>query len=229
MKSLEEVKSFLEAQEDGLEYYDAVNGAIESERSAGMSSAKKLKADVDLYRKYKGAFDQLGYDGSDLGEFVSGLSAKIEGSGSSSTELQKLAAQLRQSEASRKDFETKYTTSETKRKNSVLRSALLEAFDGKVHAEDIVAESLINNGRFKLDDSDRAVFVDGDLEKPFGDGIKIFFEERKDILRNTQKPGGGSAGGSGDASKKTMSRSDFDAIGYSEQANFFKNGGTIAE
>ena len=66
----------------------------------------------------------------------------------------------------------------------------------KVYGADLLTQSLISSGKVRLQDDEKTVVFVGDNDSiiPVDDGIKTILETRKDIVKNTQNPGSGSAG-----------------------------------
>ena len=99
----------------------------------------------------------------------------------------------------------------------------------KVYGADLLANELVTQGRVKLLDDERTVvFVDGDNETPFGDGMKAVLEQRKDLVRNPQRGGAGSSGG-GDEGGKTITRAAFEQLSPQDKIATVREGTQVTD
>jgi len=73
-------------------------------------------------------------------------------------------------------------------------------------------------------------FTEGGVETPFDDGIQKFLENNKDIAKNSQNSGAGSATNTGVPSSKVIKKAEFDALPASVQSDFvLKDGGKVVD
>jgi hypothetical protein len=223
MPSLEDVKKALEASQGGAQLFEFVTGeieklktAVDGEKQKGISEVNKRNKEAEGLRKFKKAFESLGFssDENDLDSFVSELSETLKGGAQGGNakespeykELQKTVSKLQ------KSFETVNTQLETEKKSAqalkqkaqsaTIKQALLKDLSSKVYGADIVADNLISAGKIRLDEGDgeTIVFIEGDAAIPYDKGLQKFLELRKDLIKNSQS-GGAGGGGSGDNSK----------------------------
>ena len=231
MKTLEELKQVFESVDGGAEYYDSVLSLIDAEKQTGISSAKKLKADIATYSKYKDALESLGFDGKvEVSTFSDSVKSKLDNTGSQD-ELTKLKIELQKAVSAQSDFESKLTEERNKRKETLLRESIIQGFrkDGKdiVHVPDIVANGLIRDNKVRLlDDEKTVVFVNGDSEVSFDDGLQGLFKERPDIVKNIQNSGAGSSDGGGNGAK-TISQGEYENLSPKARAAFVLDGGSV--
>lgn len=199
-----EFKTFLEKHEKGQELLDFHFAQIEQEKQRGIAEVRKRNAENDSIRRYKIAFENLGYDGQqDLSEFTANLKSAKD----SSQQLNQKEMTLKElSEKFNKlqgDFSKTQQELESERQNAVqlrtkakqekLKGVLIDTLKDKVYGHDFIADNLITTGKIDLDESNKPVFVNDDKTvTPYEDGIKKLLESRPDIVKNGQRPGGGS-------------------------------------
>ena len=208
-----EFKSVLEALPDGKgeELINFHIGAVDQERQRGISETSKRNRENEGLRKFKVAFENLGYDGeADLTDFVSTLKSTKQTSETQRTTLSSLQSEL---EKLRTDFSKTQSELENERKtalqlkekarNEKIRGVLIDSLKDKVYGHDYLSNDLISSGKVTLDEKEQVVFKgDNDTVVGFEDGIKSLLESRPDIVKNTQRPGGAATptkpgGGSG--------------------------------
>jgi hypothetical protein len=93
-----------------------------------------------------------------------------------------------------------------------------------------VVKGLISDGTVKLaDDGESVVFMIDGEEKSLKDGINAWSKEHKDLIKNTQVPGGSSAAGGPSSGKKNadggieMKKSEWNKLDPKERARFVLN------
>lgn len=205
-------KSALEALPDGKgeELINFHLSTVESEKQRGITEVNKRNKEAEGLRKFKQAFEQLGYDmDTDLTEFTNNLKTTSETASQSEVTVQDLQTQIQKLS---KDFQKAQSDLTTERqtaqdlknraKREKIRSSLLDALKDKVYGHDYLSNDLINSGKVDLTEDDKVVFKgDNDTVIMFEDGIKKLLESRPDIVKNTQHSGSGaqpvSGGGSG--------------------------------
>jgi len=167
---------------------DPVVELVEQEKQRGIQATNKKNSENKNLRKYKTAFDALGYDHeSDLDDFTSSLLEKIDsdkgGSGNEKT-IKTLTQRVEK-------IQQELQVERGKAKQAKLSGALQEALGSKIHGSKYVISNLISEGKVDLDDNNSIVFKNGDDIQPFNDGLKSFLEENKDIVKADQKDGPG--------------------------------------
>ena len=199
--SLEELKAAVEKHEKKDDIVDYVVSAVEAEKQRGITEKRRANKEAEGLRAYKKAFEGLGFDASSaestLESFVEELQTtrtKAEQNGGKSEEV------LKQLKKLQKDFdktkeelaaEKKASTElKTKADRKTIKAKLSDALRDRVYGHDLLADSLISNGKVALEaETDSVVFIDGDDTVEFDKGIQALLEQRTDILKNTQKSG----------------------------------------
>ena len=146
---------------------------------------KKAESRLDIL-KDKGGIDL------DSDDFESEIEKLKGGKGKPADELQKQIAKLQ------KDFEAERTEKQAitkKLQDGKARQKLVELLKD-THTPDDYAEVLL--GKVKHD-GDNILFVDGENESPLDVGITGLLKGKPQWLKNPQRPGGGTQGGSGSA------------------------------
>lgn len=235
-KTIDDVRAALAGIDGGDELVEAVVTAIEGEKQRGISESRKLRKDVETYSKYKKLADTLGWDGAeDIDTFAESLSVKLENSAKGNSEVQKLQKMI---EKMRTDFETVQRTAqeEKSRRHGIIarEQALSKLRDSAgnyiVHAQDLLVDSLLRDGRIKLSDDEKtAYFVTDDQEEDLKIGLEKYLENRKDLLKNNQRPGTGSKNTGGQGNGKIMQFAEFQKLPSKEQAAYMRDGGKLID
>ena len=229
MKTLDDVKTHFDSVEDGgSELMEVVVAAVEAEKTKGIDSSKKLRADLQLYGKYKDGLSELGYDGQvEVPDFVSGLKGRLESKKDGEGEVATLRSELTKERMAREKFEKGLREQTEKTNKRVLKDAVLRGLGDKAIAPDLIANNLIAEGKVRLlEDGQTVVFGDGTNDVSLEDGISKVLEERKELVKSNQRPGGGSDG-SGERGPKSMSRSSFNKLSPRSQMAAIKEGTKI--
>jgi DNA repair exonuclease SbcCD ATPase subunit len=221
--------------EIGEEKAAIINAAIEAEKNRGIEASRKKGEDVKKFmtvsNKLKDSLRALNIDpDGNLEEQISEartriekLSKESEGGNDQVKSLQKQMADiLKKLEASEKEKETvnrKLTTTK-------LSESLSKAFGDSIYGVDLAVKDLITSGVVKLSDGDKVVFLDGDNEIDLDEGVNSFKKKRPDLVKNTQKSGGGSSPQQGKG-VKVISQSEYDSMNVAQRAAFFASGGSI--
>ena len=229
MKTLDDVKAFLEGQENGIEMYEAISNAILHERSTGKGIAADEKRKVESMQK---ALKKLGFspDEHELDSFIDELSKETETGRKSKSKLTDSERRLLELE---KKFDAEVHRRmelETKNKHSTIKSKLLKEFSDKMYSAEDKAKILIMENRVDLaEDGKSVIWRDGDSTIDFETGLSSYYNENKSDMKNSQK--GGANGSSGDSSSggKIMPFTAFDKLGWTERSSFLKDGGKITE
>ena len=231
--SLEEIKKSLEAVENGGSIYENVLKVVQAEKDLAIESTKKVKEELKGMSKWKDFANNVGYDGSDdLDTFTEKVKSKMASADNKSdieTRFTSLEARFNAEVKKREDAESKLSEVKAKRTRDVMKTAIVNAFkdekgDSKVYAPDLLANELINNGSVKLLDDDKTIiFKDGESNVDFDTGIGNVLEKRKDLVKNTQKPGGGSS--TPKQSKFGISNQEFNNMTPRDQALYVKEHG----
>lgn len=218
------LKKALKDVEDSEAVLENVLNSIEEEKEKGIESKRKADREAKNLRTAKinleNALKEVGYnpDEHDPLEFLSDLKEAKEkvasGDVTNKSELAKVMKQLSdlQKKFEEKDKEANELKDRTRK--GTIKDHLAKAIGEKVYGSQFVINNLINDGVVGLNDNDEVVFIDGDDEVEFDKGIKTFLEKNPDIVRNSQRPGGGSSGGG--PSKAKFSSSDLDGMSVQE-------------
>lgn len=140
-------------------------------------------------------------------------------------EIDALKAQIAEKEKAAEQAQTKF-------RNAKITSQLSDVMNGKIRGHDFVIKDWIREGRVKLDENEKVVFVGADEtdtidSKKF---LESFTKERSDLVISQQVPGGGSAGSRVDVSKvKQVTMEQFSKLSIPEQNAFMKGGGKVLE
>lgn len=221
--SLEAIKSALEKLDGGSDIYEQIVNVVETEKQTGINAknkvnkeAKALREQLSEMKPFKEAVtNTLQFDptaGTDLNDFLEGLKGD-SGKGSDVLELEKkLQRQNKTLEKMQSDLaEKEKIANQLKQRQTTdfLKNQLTGALkndDGsyKLYGADLLVDSLITNGKVKLEEDEKTViFIDGDDTIDFDNGIKKVIESRQDLHRNQQRPGGGSRTGDPGATNMT--------------------------
>jgi len=205
-------KAQLEALENGKELYEFYINAVETEKQRGISEVRERNKEAEGLRKFKIAFEKLGFNKDDsLDDYIENLKKSAEKA--KDADSAKLTLESVNSELSnlRKKFEltANELASEKKAKEAIalenkrksLKLKLTDALKDKVYGHDFVADSLINDGKVDID-KDEVYFKEGENKVAFNDGILKLLEERQDIIKNVQRGGAGSNPTTKDTGKK---------------------------
>ncbi len=174
---------------------------IEAEKTRGISEVQKRNKENESLRRFKIAFENLGYDGqSDLTEFVSGLKTTTETAVQKDvtltdlqTQLKKLQGDFTKTQAELMAERQAAQELKTKAKRETIRATLIDTLKDKVYGHDFLASDLIGSGKVDLDENGKVVFVNEDKTTvSYDDGVKKLLESRPDIVKNAQRPGGAS-------------------------------------
>lgn len=192
-------RQMLEALPNGSEALDFYVSSIEAEKSRGISEVSKRNKENESLRKFKMAFDNLGYDGTtDLSEYVQTLKSTTESITQKDSTLSDLQTQVKRLQGDFAKTQTELAAErqaaaelKTQAKQSKLKGVMIETLKDKVYGHDFVINDLIQSGRVDLVE-DKPVFVNDDKTTvSYDEGVKKLLESRPDIVKNTQRPGGG--------------------------------------
>lgn len=206
-----EFRSALEALPEGAgeELINFHLSQVDSERQRGITETSKRNKENESLRKFKLAFENLGYDGeTDLTEFTMNLKTEKEQVETKDVTLKDLQSQLQKLTGDFQKTQTELTTErqtatelKTKAKREKIRGTMIGTLQDRVYGSDFLINDLIGSGKVDLDENEKVVFVQEDQSMiPMDDGIKALLEARPDIVKNTQKPGASSQPSGGDQS-----------------------------
>jgi hypothetical protein len=205
-----------------------VENAIAEEKNRGIEAARKKSDEVKRWmteaNSMKDALREIGLDvDSDIGEQLRGITEKA--TGKPKTELEKqvvtLTKQIQQLTQKATESEKKAMESVERYRNTKLSQELSKAFGEKIHASDYVINGLIREGKVTINELDEIVFKNGESEIDFKSGVDQFMKSNTHIVKNTQAPGAGSAGGAG-GSAKSMTRAEFDKLDPASKMQLMK-------
>lgn len=199
--SLEDLKSAVNSVDNADEIIEFVINSIESEKQRGIDSRRQANNEAKNLRKFKLALEKLGYSNeTDLDEYVDSLLSEKEELAAAGVTEGGVSEVMQQLKRLRKDFEKTQQELKSERDNAqqlradsdrkAIKSRLTDALRDKVYGHDLLAEHLISNGQVTLE-GDEVIFIDGDDQVDFDQGVASLLEKRTDILKNGQKPGGG--------------------------------------
>lgn len=201
-------RALLEALPNGSEALDFHISSIEAEKSRGITEVNRRNKENEGLRKFKQAFENLGYDGTtDLNEYANSLKATTESVsqkdgilGDLQNKVKRLEGDFSKTQAELAAERQAAAELKLKAKQSALKGVMIESLKDKVYGHDFVINDLIQSGRVDLVE-DKPVFVNDDKTTvPFEDGVKKLLESRPDIVKNTQRPGGGAQPNGGNPS-----------------------------
>jgi len=228
--SLQKIKALLEKQTDGdlnFSFVDkAIKAAGDAEKLIGTALGTKLRGEIDGLKKFsRFVQEDLGFkvDGeTNLRDFGTNMLDKIkksEENGEQKTGLDKQIADLTKIvtrvQSDLKTSREDVANGVKKLASQKMRSRLVGALDKKLIPDAVgpLVDSLISsNGVGLAEDGDTVIFKKDGLEIAFDEGVTSFIKEKSALAINTQTPGGGASGGSGNTNQKTQSRSDFEQM-----------------
>lgn len=199
--TFEEFKAALEHAENGSALMAFFTEAVNAEKTRGISEKSSANKEAQGLRKYKQAFEKLGYDGeTDLEEFVETTIKAIEGQGfKGSTELTDLQKQLKTLQKSYEKTAQELTTEKEQRevlqkqnKIKTIESKLNPKLSEEFYGSNFILKALLSDGAVDLDDSGEVIFKRGDQQLSLQDGFKWLTETNADARRNKQQSGAGS-------------------------------------
>lgn len=213
IESFEDLQKAVGSLENADDVLGFVSGAIEAEKNRGIKEVNERNREAEKLRKFKKAFENLGYDGSvDLDDYAVDLSEKIKAAGDVGQKDKKLSeAQQKYLDLQRqvKDYQDKLDkvvaeANEEKAKNK--RTALekeirkyLTTPDGrpKVHAADERIENHILRGVMDFDEKGRLIYKDGDNVKPGNEYFDEYIKKSGAEIVYQRSGSGGEPGGQG--------------------------------
>lgn len=223
--TLEELLALLEQQENGAEMAGVVKslaGEITKKNNEAKNLRDRAKKAEDSISALNDRFSKLAtFIGLDLEDEEVDLDEALEalkqkqaqdpngGKGQPSPEIAQLTTQLNQLQreikklTTEKDtFATNAATERTKRIDLLRDAALQKSLaSGKAIKPDLVAKILQGNIKLVEDGSDSFVFTaDDGREVTVEEGVKSFLDSNPDFVINSQRPGSGSGGASGQVS-----------------------------
>jgi hypothetical protein len=129
----------------------------------------------------------------------------------------------------RLDQETKEKESaKQKYTNAKLSEILSRETADAIIGHDVVSQNWILQGKVRLNDDDKPVFIDGDNEIDIKTGIENFKKSRPDLVKNKQSAGTGGTSGK-NVSAKTMNEKEWLTLEPKARANFINSGGNLTQ
>jgi hypothetical protein len=169
--------------------------------SLEIKKRKKANEEAASLKKFKSAFESLGYDGeSDLDDFIGTITDTIEGNNIKSTSeltdlekrLKKLQRDFEQSQNLLNEERKSRTELEKINKNKTIESTLLPKLDKELYGARDKIKVMLYEGIVDMDESGDIVFKNGDDSMGLDDGVKWIIENNKENRRDYQQPGSGS-------------------------------------
>lgn len=199
--SLDALKKLLDGHEKKDEALGLVVDLIGAETEKGKDSARKLRADLEKYSKYKKALEAVGFDGqADAVDFADTLKQRLEKGSSSSDEFKALKSQFDK-------LQNEYSSEKAQNRRNSLEKQVFEALTSDPqkkwigNSANLITRSLIADGAVDLTESGTVVYKKGEAVEDFGGALPGIFEENKDFLANSQNPGAGGTPGTKDVSR----------------------------
>lgn len=228
-KTLDDVKTFLEGQDGGIDYYEAVNAAILHERNTG----KGLVSDVTRkLERYQNALKKAGWtDEQDLGEWTGKITESLQKGERSGKKLSDTEKRLGDLESTLAGEVKRRTELETKNKNNTIKDVLVKSFTSKdlinadLHSRMLIQENFVN----LADDGKTVTWRDGDNQIDYDTGLNKYLERNRDSIMNRQRTGANGSSSNQTSSAKTMNRSAFDRLPMTERNTFLKEGGKLTD
>lgn len=205
-KTIEEIKQTLSKMENGNDLIEGIYQAIETEKLKGISESQKSNKEAQNLRKFKIAFEKLGYnpDENDLDTYIENITKTKEEAGKNKETKITLETLTKDFQSLRTNYEKtagelaqeRKLASELKEKNNraKIKEILGTKMQHQIYGHDLIIDSFIANGSVGLD-NDTVVFLKGEDKIDMDTGIKNFIESRPDIVKLNQKGGADSAAG----------------------------------
>jgi len=221
--SIEEFKEAVKGLSNAADVEDYLNQAVEAERQSKLGKQRKTNEEAQLFKRYKVALEAAGYDGlaEDLDDWIAGLKKPAD-KGAADPEIDKLRKEFAKAQKALEEEKANVQKIKSSADRKTVRSKLVEALRDKVYGPDLLADSLISEGKVKLGDDESVLFVNGEDETEFGAGVKKLLETRPDLVRNTQAPGAKS-GTRSQAAAPRYSLDQLKSMSANEIANDMQN------
>ena len=195
--SIEDLRQVLKDSPAVEEIVGFVNAQVEAEKQQGIATHRKANNEAQGLRKWKTAMETVGYQGEPDGieEWLAEKTkAQPEKKGGPDPEIEKLRREFKKAQEALIAEQQKAAAIKAASDKRLIKARLSESLRDNMHAYDLLADSLINDGRVRLTEDERVVFVDGDNEIDYEVGLKKLRESRPDLMKNTQAPGARSNG-----------------------------------
>jgi hypothetical protein len=231
VKTIEEIIEAL-GEEDGAVVTDAIN----AEKQRGIDASRKKGDDVKkfmtLANKLRDSLRSFDIDpDGDIDAQIAAVKDKATASRSQADagneqinslkkEMAKILQKLEAAEVEKTAAHRKYQTSK-------ISESLSKAFGDSIYGVDLAIEGLISKGAVKMSDDDKVIFVNGDEELDIEAGVEAYKKARPDLVKNSQRPGPGSAPQK-NKNSKTITAQQYDAMTVKQRAEFFAAGGEMA-
>lgn len=105
-------------------------------------------------------------------------------------------------------------------RNSKIAERLNKVLTDSFHAGDYLVKDLIAQNKVRLTSDNEVVFLDGDEELDITKGIEKLKKMRPDLVKNTTKPGSGSAGGDKNKKDSKISYAEFEKLNPVQQRDY---------
>ena len=175
------------------EIMEFVRSAIENEKQTGISSKRKANAEAQNLRRWKTKLEELGYDGEDpeaMAEWLAKQKAPAAPDANQpNPEIDKLRKEFKRAQEALAEKTAEAARVKATADSRAIKAKLTEALRDKMFGHDLLADTLISQGKVKLADDESVVFVNGEDELDFEKGVRKLLESRPDLLKNTQSPG----------------------------------------
>lgn len=230
--TFEEFKAALEATEKGAALLEFYSQAVNAEKVKGISEKSTANKEAQNLRRYKLAFDKLGYDGeADLDDFVEMMAATIESRGMKSTteltELQKQIAKLQKNfESSQKELTEEKQQRETLQKQNKIKTIenkLSPKLKDEFYSDNFILKALLADGQVDLDDSGEVIFKNGDRQMSMTEGLKWLAETNAGSRKNKQQGGANSQAAQGGTQTVKYTAEQMKALTPQQIANDIAN------
>jgi len=191
ISNVDELKEALKDHPSINDIMAYLENAIDAEKQTGISSKRRANQEAQSLRRWKQVLEEAGYDGDADGvaEWLQAKAAASTKPGEPNPEIDKLRKEFAKAQKALEDEKQNASKIKTTADRRSIKAKLIEAFRDKVYGHDLLADSLINDGKVKLTEDEQVVFVNGEDEVEFGAGVKKLLESRPDLVKNTQAPG----------------------------------------
>ena len=207
--SIEAIRNFLKENAKGNqelsethidEYIAAETEKVKAEeKRIFQAEASKIRKDIDKFKPYKAALEEVGFDGTvEISEFIESLK-KVKDNGSAvKTDLEKKLDMVNRqvlalTEENKKATE-KTIALERERKTGQLKEKLMKDIGEKLLGGEAHVKALLYENAVDFDEDGRSiVFKNGDALEAYDTGVKKYIEAHKADMKDLQKGGGGTS------------------------------------
>jgi len=211
-KSLDELKAALSQSPQAAEIIEYVNDlqikSAEQIEQIGslLGKSRRANSEAVTLKALKKKLTEFGYEGEDPEEFAEwfekqkATAAPAPDTNLPNPEIEKLRREFKKAQEALAEKTAEASKVKMVSDSRAIKAKLTEALRDKIFGHDLLAETLIAQGKVKLAEDETVVFVNGEDEIDFDKGIKKVIESRPDLQKNTQ------AGGAKSSNRQTAAR-----------------------